>query len=294
VNLVAINLKAVSPQGTPLEGVTLTVFSEDLSVRHLVGQTDQAGMLTGMLYDETTYEIRSYRPDSTPMTYQLVLGVDEPAQELEMEVRIWAPGDSVNPTMCRVYETFFAPSGEAVEGFVAIKALDVVGTAHGLISRSGVDRKLVRGHLTVDLPRGVIMQFELPGTESIPHAPIPDLPSARLSDFLFPYLQVVQLSSSTPISLTVGQEVVLTVEYINSAGVVVEDGANAFSLAWTYDSEVLSLSVEGSSLRLRGLVAGSTEVTAEETCSTFFPEDLHLRRFPKPAILGLPFTVEVV
>lgn len=279
------------PDGDPLEGVVLVVFSQDISTRYLEGTSSSEGKIQGLIPDDRTYELRYFYPQVRTGVLRLQVPPQDIGSELEVEVEVSVrkPEDATDPLFCNVYEHF---RGDPFQGAsVELRQMDRARVAGRslLLPQPGIKQVGKDGKFSQVLPRGMRVQLSLPGTDALVVATVPDLPSIRLSDLFFPYLKEMGWESSQ-VELTAGQEAEVPLE------VRISDGStpplSEVALQWVA-SPGLNYQVVPGAVKVWAEVAGTYTLSASLPDGPAYPEGTYIGRNPVPVVKGNPLTVVV-
>lgn len=303
---------------TPVEGVRIRVYdSGDLFVTE--ADTDAAGelslVLQGVPDPGENYFVRLLKEGWTVTggPTQIVQVHDPlvaPATNIfEFEVTQPELEVSLDPKMCLMTGWLVDASGRGLKGVgirfiprltapdVKIAGLPFPSNPTLLESKAIISESYYKtdaaGCVQPLLPRGgvfdaLINGLETPGNQILEGVLIPDSPSARLEDVLWPYVTGVTYDP-TSLAILVDEEAEVTVTATASNGYALAGSDIDCFLDFTIDDDtVASLDAGAGVLTIGGLLAGSTDIQVARKAGTVAP------RLPSaPALNVTPLTVTV-
>lgn len=303
---------------TPVEDVRVRVYdSGDLFVTE--ADTDASGevslVLQGVPDPGETYYVRLFKEGWTvsggpTQVVQVHDPLVAPATNIfEFEVTQPELEVSLDPKMCLLTGWLVDAAGRGLKGVgirffprlsapdVKIAGLPFPSDPTLLGSRAIISEALyktdVTGCVKPMLPRGGIFDvlingLETPGNQILEGVLIPDAPSARLEDVLWPYVTAVTYDP-TSLALLVDEEAEVTVTAAASNGYALSGSDVNCFLDFTIDDDTVASLDEGDGvLTIGGLLAGATAVQVARKAGTVVP------RLPAaPALNVTPLTVTV-
>jgi hypothetical protein len=254
---------------SPLEGVLVRLYPDGLLTLFDEGTTDSAGVAEFLL-PAGTYQVRVYRPGVTfPRPVSIVVTAPGAFDVIGAMRLLETP---TNPRLCRVGGYILRANGEAARGVPVDVAL--------VESPRMIDENLYlqeRQRLLTDNTGWIETSLLRCHTYSVRHLNfdetltrtiyVPDVPSFSWNKLVMSRIEQVLLSPAGPYELAAGQELLLDATRLYTdlrrlAGVT-EDVYLSSS-----NPVVMSVTPEGTKVRLRALTAGSASVLATRYDST--------------------------
>jgi len=212
----------VIPIGTPLESVTVHVYSEDGVTYITEGATGVDGKVVFLLDDLTNYWVRFFKWEYGFQT-RLRIQVDGEATYNVVGVDLVARPPSTVPELCRASGTVVnaagQPRGQAMFRFDATRLPDVVA-GRAIVSSSVTVWSDEWGYVEVELVRGGVYDVTVSGHEDTPYRiKVPDSQSVNISDLVWPYVAKLVFDVPNPLHISVGDVVEILPSVVLSSGV---------------------------------------------------------------------------
>lgn len=299
----------------PLETVRVTVLTDDtvpapvddvvVRVYDATGTTLQTFGTTGTVNPgEVEFTLSG---DATPTEYQLrfyilggsisspqqisVYSPPTPANNFEISAHVPTLPEATTPGLCRVSGYVVRPNGQAMRGcdmhfihrYYPIISYDRVVTGERISHKTDQN-----GYIEFDLIRQALYLATVEGYSDVPReVEVPNAPSVRLSDLLFPVPVSIAWDTAGPWAVDVGNELVLTPVVTLSSGVTVQ-GPAAEDLEYTVaDASIASVSYTETELVVRGNATGTTSLQISR-------RDTSIGILPDPGISAGTLTITVV
>lgn len=279
---------------TPVSGVLVRVFDETNTNFVTQATTDVSGRVGFTLWTQN-YNLRFAKVGThTPQPQVIEVLEPEPGaplvQEFEAQTTVFTQPIASDPRMCRASGFFRTVSGGPQPGLdlhFAGQFDPVILEGSGVLDTKRTIRTDAEGFVCLDLIRCANYMVYGQGFEDHPRRiRVPDLPSCNLPDLLFPVVGAVTFDPTGPVALSTGQELVIIPAVVDSAGAELT-GTAAGDVQWSVsDSAIVSLVVGSSTLTLRGLSPGGSELRASRRRNTVI-------RIPNTPIQGVPLAVTV-
>jgi hypothetical protein len=280
-----------SRTGQPIAGAVVRAYGS--AGRELVAETvtDEGGRARVLLPAGVELELRTFKFGAHQAMPRLVLALPDPAPNaIALEL---TPIDPASPRDLRLSAVsgFFrtptgAPDADLVLHFHPRPPLLV---DRALIVRERVAvRADASGHVETTLFRGAVYDVLVQGLEDRLHTiTVPDAPTTRLPDLLFPVPAHVRWRDALPASVAAGAELALhpAVEWTDGTE---RTGPCIDVLRWWTDAPgVVEVLPAGDVLVLRGILRGEARIHAA-------PWRAPVQRIPDPPLSGVPLAVRIV
>lgn len=289
---VDIYVKDAQPIPAAIAGVTVKVFSQNGSTVQGQNTTDTSG-LAAFLLPDGTYSVRLYKQGVAFLNPFIIEVLSAPVapqtNTFDLTGYPLTPPLVSDPRLCVAYGYFRTPSGAPAEGIDIhiinkFNPLSMDGAA--VLSERVTVRTDMTGYVEVPLIRNAQYDVTVQGLNQLVRTiSVPDAPNVNMPDLLFPVVSVVSFSPAGPYTVQVGQELVLTPTVTASdgqdLGLGIEDVVYRSS-----DTEVLGVFVSASTVTLRGIAAGSAQLTVTR-------QDNSIVRIPDTGVSGQPIAVTV-
>lgn len=285
-----------SPVPIAIEGVLVQVYSEDGSQFFTQSTTDSGGQV-GFLLPPATYSLRFFKNKVGFQQPQIMTVLKaplppNPPNDFNAVGEVFILPMAKNPRLCRC-SGFFKDINGGPKPFLDMHFISKFDPL--LLEGDAVVTERVRiqtdetGYASIDLIRFGMYEVTLEAMEDTPRLiTIPDSSSANLPDVLFPVVGQVSLNPDGPYDLTVGaeNELEVTVTSATIAGVDLEGTSNV-NISWkSSDESVFVVLVTNDNITLRGIAAGTAELTATRL-------DESIIRIPNTPIEGVPQLITV-
>lgn len=254
----------------PISGMLVRVLSEDGTVIYTEAETDTQGHV-GFLLWTRRYTLRFYKFQmrvTQPQVIDVLEGPDgTPVQnQFNAYAEVVVPPLANDARLCRASGYFRDITG------APHRYLDIIFIgefAPILLEGSGVlsERRAIKtddkGYSCVDLIRCANYSATVEGYEDqVRKIRVPDAPSVSLPALLFPLVESVFFDLPSPWTLSVGSEVSLTPTVVTNSKIPTV-GPDCQNVLWRVeDPSVASLTLQATSIILRGLKPGSTRLIA--------------------------------
>ena len=276
MSYVPVVFSVIDQNDEPVEGAAVVVLTTDLRSRYLEQTTNADGEVSGLLPDGT-YEVRLFYPEARTPPFSLTVPDQAEPYRATLDIEKRSPMDAQEPGMCRVYEMFRTTNGEA-QGTVSADLTESLVIRGGTVFvPSQENYPITRGLFAAELPRGAKVLFAIPGSHARVEAVIPDRPSARLTDLMFPYpaQYTVDPSYSSPMALGSTQEILAEATLSDTRTVPLSEIPGQWSVE---PATGLTITPTGAGLLVTANEAGSYEIT--------FTPDRPMMVFPEhPAVI---------
>lgn len=276
----------------PLSGVLVRVYDAAGVTLFTEGTTDAQGVVGFLLWGQT-YSLRFYRFATSFRQPQLIEVLSNPAtpgvtpNAFNVYGSPFVPPLAVDPRLCRASGFFRdvtgAPRPQLDLHFIS--RFNPVLLEGSLVMD---ERRQVKtdkdGFACLDLIRCAEYSVTIEAFEDQPRViRVPDSASCNLPDVLFPVVGSVALSVA-PLAVNEEREVIPVV--LDTAGVPIPGSAYG-DVTWSVeDPSVVSLAINATSLLLKGLKVGTTNLLAVRRDKTII-------RIPDTSISGVPVALTV-
>lgn len=294
-----VDIQVVDAQSNPVADVLIKIYDPTGTTFYTQALTDASG-LASLLLETLTYSMRFYRFQTGFTQPQQFTVLEAPeTNTFDVVAEPFILPLATDPRLCRC-SGFFRDLDGSPKRYLDIHFISqfnpiLLGDA-AVISSERHARTDENGYLQIDLIRGAMywarvedLGSAMPDNNTrtdLRCVSVPDAGSASLPNMLLPIVDRVVLTPAGPHSLAVGAELELTPQVYDSGGVELTGTANA-DIQWaSSDPSVLSVTVTENKLVLRGIAAGSAQVTAER-------QDLSIIKIPNLPIGGQPIGVTV-
>lgn len=277
--------------GDPLESVLVKIYDPTGATLYTQGTTGASG-IASFLLETLSYTMRFYKFQvmfSQPQHFTVL-----PAPEVnvfDVLAQPFIPPTATDPRLCRCSGFFRDLDGSPKRNldihFIS-KFDPILLDDAAVISEERHMRTDEKGYGQIDLIRCAEYAARVESIDGnwLRCIRVPDLPSCNLPDLLLPTVERVVLTPAGPYALTIGQELVVTVEVYDSAGVQLE-GAAVDDVQWkSSDHTTLLVSPAQTTLTLRGNAVGSAQVLATR-------KNVSIIKIPDLPIVGQPIDVTV-
>ena len=284
--------------GDPVEGVTVGVYDPTGATYYTGGVTDATGVASFLL-ETLSYSMRFYKFHTNFYNPQLfdVLAAPE-TNVFDAKAEIFVLPVAQDSRLCRC-SGFFRDLDGSPKRYLDIHIISqfdpILLDDAAVISEERHLRTDEKGYAQIDLIRGAMYWARVESLGAAMPSPtstdlrcisVPDQPSANLPDLLLPIVARVNFTPIGPYALAVGTEVELGVEVYDSAGVLLV-GAATSDVQWkSSDPNVLAVMPSGSTIKIRGVAAGTAQIIAERLNTSII-------KIPNLAIAGQPAEVQV-
>lgn len=277
-------------------GVVVRIFNDLGAIFFSESTTDTSGRASFSLPGGQTFQLRFYKFQTSFVQPQQIEVVDNPVsvfvvtQEFEVVAHIFHPPESTDPRLCRV-SGFFRDATGAPRKYVDVHLLPqfdpILLEGSAVLDYQVRARSDEKGYVEFDLIRLGKYDVMLEGFEDclrVVH--VPDATHANFPDLLFPVIERVEFSPEGPYTMQVGKEVLITPTVYATDGRIIPDIA-ASDVRWSSgNDQIAAVLPAGTTITLRGIAAGSTELKAERV-------DTSIIRIPNTPIAGVPVTLTV-
>lgn len=278
-----------TPGANPVEGVLVKVYNAAGSLFFTQGTTNSGGNV-GFLLETQSYSARFYKYQVgfiQPQLFDVLPG----SNEFDITADVFELPLATDPRFCKASGFFRSVTGAPHRGLdIHIESLfdPILLDDAGIVDCKDILRSDENGYVCVDLIRGAEYQVVMECMEDCPRTiRVPDQASVNFPDLVFPIVESASFSPDGPWTVAVGAELEVTPTVIASDGRPLEPATANLDVIWaSSDPDVLSVAVSGDVLTLRGVSAGSAQLTAER-------RDQSIIRIPNTPILGQPVAVTV-
>jgi hypothetical protein len=277
--------------GDPIEGVLVKVYNPAGDVFFTQATTDSNG-LAGLTLETLEYSLRFYKFQAGFTQPQLIEVLEAPETNVfDIVGEPFVLPVATDPRFCRCSGYFRDLAGGPMQylDMNFMSEFEPVIVDDAMISGNSVSiRTDENGYAQIDLIRGGIyyVRIEAIGGDAMRCVRVPDLASTNLPDLLFPVVERVTFDPAGPFAVAVGGELVVTPTVYDSAGWPLVGAALADVLWGSGDESVMAVVATETELTLRGIAAGTANLTA-------FRVDSSIIRIPDTAIGGAPQEVTV-
>lgn len=278
----------------PIEDVLVRVFDQTNTNYITSATTDSSGTAYLTLPAPATYQLRFFKDKVTIRQPQFIQVLEAPippdTNVFETTGHVYTPPEAVNPRLCRCAGYFRDVTGAPranVDLHIISKFSPVLLEGDAVLTERVHTRSDKNGYVQVDLIRFGKYEVTVEGFEDcIRNIEIPDAPSANMPDLLFPVVSSVSFDPPGPFAVVIGTDLVVTPTVLASDGRTLE-GSALLDVIWrTEDTSIAVVLPTTSTLTIRGLVAGSTNLTAERL-------DKSVIHIPDNGIAGQPMAITV-
>lgn len=252
---------------SPVDAVFVRVYDAAGTFPQTEGTTGSDGRVSFLL-PQGHYQMRLYKFSvsfSQPQHFIVESAPSFPSEIQTFEVKAFVAErpTSPDPRLCRASGFFRDASGHPRQyldiHFIADFRPAIIDGSLVMDERRTV-KTTKEGYGCIDLIRGSCYSVTMEDFDDKPliiH--VPDAPSVNLPDLLFPTVQKIVLG---PVSTGVGQEVSMSPDVLTSTGVPLK-GLALDDVVWKIeDPNVAQLTLSGTSLLVRGLSYGTTQLIA--------------------------------
>jgi len=279
-----------TPSATPIAGVVVGIYNAAGSVFFTRAVTDGSGRAS--FYLETQdYSLRLYKTHISFGQPQLFTVEPTPTvNAFTVRGEVLVPPISTDPRLCRASGYFRnlngAPKRWLDIHFIAQFA-PILLEGDAIFTERIEIRTDENGYACVDLIRCAQYDAIIENLEDKARTvAVPDLPSVNLPDLLLPVVGSVSFDPPGPYALVIGTDLTITPTVLTSDGRPLE-GVAPYDVQWsTQDPSVAMVLPTATTLVLRGLAAGTTELRATRTDQTII-------RIPNTPIQGQPVAITV-
>lgn len=288
---VTFDINIVDQRNEPVEGVHAVLLSTDLRTRYLEGTSDADGTVQGLVPDGT-YELRLFRSDARTGVFRVVVEDTLDPQAVTVEIDLWSPEDAADPALCRIYELFAGMNGP-VDGQVFLSLTEQVVIREGTTFLPSMAYGLIqRGRFAAEVPRNAKVLAGIPGSHARVEFTVPDRPSARLTDLMFPYAVSFVPEQPPPSTLAINDafDMLFITNLSDTRVVPLNEVPGVWSIA-EGSEEGLRLDPLATGIRVTALASGTYRVVyTPYPAFTPFPDTPAVRRQSLPVA---EFTVVV-
>jgi hypothetical protein len=278
--------------GEPVEGALVRVYDPPGAVVFSEAHTDNTGRAGFLLYSQE-YSMRFYKYQVAFTQPQLFTVLSDPAtpgvtlNAFTVKASSMSRPLAADPRLCRCSGYFRDVTGRPRKQL----SVAFIGDFRPLVLDGSLvmdERRTIQtdedGYGCIDLIRGACYSVTIENWEGEQrHVRIPDASSANLPNVLFPVVASISIPS---MALAVGEEVEVSPNILDSAGIPLS-GTAVGDVMWSVaDPAVLSLTVQRTKLVLRGLTQGTTELRAAR-------RDNSIVYIPDAGITGSPALITV-
>ena len=284
-----VNVQVADQMSAPVPDVMVKVYNADGTVFFSQATTDPEGK-AGFLLETLDYSMRFYKFQVGFSQPQLFSVLPAPGPNtFDVVAEPFDPPVAQDPRLCKCSGFFRDLDGSAkcnLDMHFVTQFDPVILDDAAIITGERHVRTDENGFACIDLIRGAnyIVNIEAVGAFQPRCVSVPDLAGCNLPDLLFPIVEKVVLPGA-PYALTVlgTQEVVP--EVYDSSGRPLEEIAS--DVVWKMaDPTIASVITSGNKLTLKGISAGTTQLTAER-------KDQTIIKIPNTPIEGQPVDVVV-
>lgn len=282
-----------NPARDGVPGVVVRVF--DATGTHFITQatTDGDGEASLSLVAPSSYQVRFFKEQfSIPQPQQVNTLPAPAANDFNAVGHVYSPPEAVHPRMCRCSGFFKKPDNSPAVGHdvqVIAKFDPILFEGMAMLTERLRQRTDHRGYAQFDLVRFGEYDVTVEGMEDcVRRITVPDAPSVNLPDLLFPVVTEIDFDIEGPYSIGEGvlNDFVITPTVRTSDGRVLP-GTAIVDVRWgSSDPNVLAVLPSATTITLRGLRAGTAQLTAIRA-------DTSIIRIPNPPIDGVPVEVTV-
>lgn len=283
-----------TPAEDPISGVLVRVFDSTNTNFITSATTDGTGTASMTLPAPATYQVRFFKDKVTIVQPQFISVLEAPVAPatniFEITGHVYDPPEAVNPRLCRCSGFFRDVTGAPranVDLHIISKFSPILLEGDAVLTERVHTRSDKTGYIQLDLIRFAKYEVIVEGFENcIRNIEIPDAPSANLPDLLFPVVDSVSFDPPGPYTLAVGAELVITPTVLASDGRTLE-GTDIVDVIWaTEDTSIAVVLPAATTLTLRGIAAGSTNLTATRL-------DKSVIHIPDTGISGQPVVITI-
>jgi hypothetical protein len=277
-------------QDEPIAGVLVRIYNPSGSVFFSQATTDADGH-AGFLLATQQYSMRFYKFQATFAQPQMFEVLEAQVNAFNVVGEVFTPPISNDTRLCRCSGFFRDPDGSK-QSFLDLHFYPdfspIVVDGFGVVPRTVITRTDEDGYVSIDLFKGAVYRVTVEGMDAEErYIRVPDLAGTNLPDLLYPVVDHIIFDPEGPYSVAVGDELEVTPVVYDSAGTPLT-GTGQSDVNWSMaDTSIAGLSVGETSLTLRGIAAGATELRAAR-------RDLSIIRIPDVAIEGQPIAVTVL
>jgi len=279
-----------TPMALPVSGVLVKIYNAAGSVFFTQATTDTNGQASFLL-ETQSYSARFFKQHvsfAQPQLFDVLAAPDENKFDTKAEVLVMPV--ATDPRLCRASGFFRNLNGAPKQW------LDIHFNAHFapiLLEGDAIftERVEIRtdadGYACIDLIRCAQYDAIIENLEDTARVvSVPDASSVNLPDLLLPVVGSVMFDPPGPYALTIGTDLVVTPTVMTSDGRPLE-GVAPYDVQWsTSDPLVAMVLPTATTLVLRGLAAGTTELKATRANQTII-------RIPNTPIQGQPVAITV-
>jgi uncharacterized protein YjdB len=227
--------------------------------------------------DESGYSVTS------PQSFSVVAG-GTTENTFDVSITLFIAPSATDATLCRCSGYFKDLTGAALGDvditLVSLSKPLILGTAAVADERKSITTD-ASGYAQIDLIRGAEYRVEIEGFIDLTlPITIPNAVSANLPDVIFPFVTGVTFD---PVTLTVAAKATATstavVDYRSGLALALDKFTGELPVTFaSSDTEIATVSVDGASVKVEGVVAGAVTITVEralddsDTATTIFPD----------------------
>lgn len=283
-----------TPAKDPVEGMVVKVYDAAGTLFFTQAITDAAGLVSIVLPAPASYQLRFYKFQVSVVQPRMIEVLEAPVapdtNTFDVSAHVFAPPEATDPRLCRCSGFFRSPNGAPAR----YTDIHIIAKFKPLLFEDDamtVERIRLKtdelGYMVVDLVRFGEYDVTVEGFEDcLRTIRIPDQPSANFPNLLFPVVDRIVFDPPGPYAVGAGSEVVVTPTVYASDGNVLE-GTAIEDVQWsTEDSSIAVVLPTATTLVLRGLSAGTTNLLASR-------KDTSIIRIPDLPISGVPEPITV-
>lgn len=283
--------------GDPVEGALVKIYDPTGTTFYTQALTDSGGVAS-MLLETLDYSMRFYKFQAGFVQPQHLTVLAAPAvNSFDVGAEPFVLPIATDPRLCRCSGYFRDLDGSPKRNLdihIIGQFSPILLDDAAVISEERHLRTDDEGYAQIDLIRGAqyLGRIEALGSamqnssSDLRCINVPDQASASLPNLLLPIVERVVPLPAGPYALAVGDELVLTPEVYDSAGVLLT-GAAVDDVQWSSsDQDILQVTVTATTVVLRGNAAGTAQLLAER-------KDSSIIKIPDVPIVGQPVDVAV-
>lgn len=275
-----------TPAKNPIPGVVVKIYSQNQE--QVFGQqlTDSSGEASFLLPSDVTYEVRFFKQQVNIKNPQLIEVLPAPeTNEFIITGEPFVPPVSTNPRLCMCYGFFKTISGGPASNLdihIISEFSPLLLDGAGVLTERIAHRTNRDGYVQIPLIRNGKYLVTLEGFEDVQRTiSVPDALNVNLPDLLFPVVASVTFNPAIPASLVAGVDFITTPTVVATNGQVLV-GTAIEDVIWdTEDGDIAIVSPSATTLTIRGLQAGTTNLRARRFNTSII-------RIPDTGIAGVP------
>lgn len=289
-----VDFYVVDQNQSPVEGVLIKVFNQAGSLVYSETTTDSAG-LASLLLPTNDYSARFYKQHVSFSQPQLFTVLAAPSTNVfDVVATVYEPPTPTDPRLCKATGYFRSVTG-APHAYLDMHFQgnfdQFIVDGDGVVDCKDIVRTDKDGFVCVNLYRGAEYMVIMECLEDCPRLiKVPDAPNVNLADLLFPVVANVVFDPVGPFTiLGVGEayDLEITPSVYDSTGRLLE-GTSVTNVTWKVEDESIAVVTVGTdTLTLRGIAAGTTNLTAERL-------DKSIVKIPDSGISGQPIGITVL